>query len=90
MTWTKRRSVSYVRGGGKETVSLSPRVKIEWTCSKLSGTTMGMMKIEAVPYELTEAPQGKDEPSVCEPNPEHRVPLSKVPLRYQEAVDPKW
>lgn len=51
---------------------------------------MDLMKIGAVPYELTDAPLGKDEPSACEPNPEHQDPLSKAPLRHYEVVDPKW
>jgi hypothetical protein len=45
----------------------------EWRSSRSerpSGTTIDVMKIEAVIYELTDAPVGKDGPSGCEPNPE--------------------
>lgn len=44
------------------------------------GMTMSVMKIEGVSYELTDTPLGKEGPSsVCEPNPEHQIPLSRVP-----------
>lgn len=39
-----------------------------------SGPTIGVMKIKAVTYELTDTRLGKDEPSA-----EHQAPLSKVP-----------
>ena len=51
---------------------------------------MSVMKIEPVPYELTDTPPRKRGPSsACEASPGRHIPLSKVPLGYCNAVDPK-
>jgi len=50
---------------------------------------MSIMKIEAVPYEVTDTPLGKEGPSSAyEPNPGTKFRFRECPKHY-EVVDPK-